>query len=194
MSDIKHREEWTVRSDGDIDAYLAVVGERLKKTDLVFGDVTLIAPDQLALTITEHARLAEAVESNELVDLVGPFWSTTRTQAALGVSRQALHQARRDGRVLACRGGDNQWVYPLSQFVRSGSGKVAVRPLLRPLLKALRNLDGWGVATLLLEPATELDGLTPLDWARQEKPVEPVQKLAARLAADLAPLMGSPAA
>lgn len=111
-------------------------------------------------------------EENELAVLVGPFWSEVRVMEALGVpSRGALAARRRRGSVLGVRSADGVWMYPLWQFQRRG-GVEEVRPGLVAVLREWTGLDGWTVAVLLQVGAVELEGLSPLGWLREGRPVD----------------------
>jgi hypothetical protein len=113
---------------------------------------------------------------NELVALVGPFWSETKTCAALGISVSDLASRRDDGTVLGLTTSDGDRLYPIAQFHRL-DGRVEVKPALLPLLEALRAFDPWTVAVLLHTPASELDGATPLDWVRSHGAPERLEDL-----------------
>jgi hypothetical protein len=115
--------------------------------------------------------------TNELADLVGPFWSETKVCDALGVDAVALQARREAGTVLGLTTSDGERVYPVSQFDRQ-DGTVEVRPALVPFLSALRRFDAWAVAVLLHTPAPELDDQTPLDWVPQDGSPEALADLA----------------
>jgi hypothetical protein len=109
----------------------------------------------------------EVSATQDLVDRVGPFWSAHKTREALGLSsRQALSERTKNGSVLALRTSDNRLLYPLWQFRRTQGNSVEVLPALRPLISGLRGADSWSVALLMVIPADDLDGATPLEVAR----------------------------
>ena len=104
----------------------------------------------------------------QLVQVVGPFWSSAKVRAELAIpTRQALDARIRAGSVLALKTSDGELVFPVLQFRSSPSG-AEVRPALKAAIKQLRAHDPWTVALLLCTPADELDGLSPLAWARAE--------------------------
>jgi hypothetical protein len=106
------------------------------------------------------------VGTNEIADLVGPFWSGAKVSDELGVSAGVLDARRESGEVLGLVTVDGVIVYPVSQFQRR-EGRVEVKPAMVPVLRAWRQFDGWTVAVLLSTPAPELDDLTPLAWLDQ---------------------------
>ncbi|MDN4161134.1 hypothetical protein [Nocardioides abyssi] len=75
-------------------------------------------------------------------------------------------------------------LYPLAQFVKR-DGVVVVRDGVLRMLEALREQDSWTVAVLLHTPAAELDGLTPLQWMREGRPVEVLAEYAKVLRREL---------
>jgi hypothetical protein len=78
---------------------------------------------------------------NRLATLLAPFWSSTKVQTELGLkSRQALHERRKIGRVLALKKSDNHRIYPVSQFQRRGN-HIEVKPELITMLSVLRDHD-----------------------------------------------------
>jgi hypothetical protein len=62
---------------------------------------------------------------------------------------------------------DGDRVYPVFQFARHHDGSVETKPAVAAMLEPLRSFDPWTVALLLNTIAPELDGETPIEWARQ---------------------------
>lgn len=121
-------------------------------------------PEEFARAITDI--VIGPYEHNALAERVGPFWSSAKVRNELGVrTRQALDSRIASGSLLAVRTADGRLLFPISQFERRG-GRVVVRDGLRPLLSTMRDQDGWSVALLIVTPAPELGGQTPLAWAR----------------------------
>ena len=89
----------------------------------------------------------------------GPFLDTEGVMAVLdGVSKQAVSQRVRAGRLLALRTGSGQLVYPLWQFVDGG-----LLPGLPDVLEAAgldpdRPATGWTVASWLATEDPDLGG------------------------------------
>ncbi len=125
-------------------------------------------------TATEVAgRLLDLVlpstEDNPMVELLKPFWSSSKLQQEFKASRQALDSRMRVGSLLGLKTGDGQLVYPVFQFVRDTKGALIVRAGVIDMLKVVRNSEGyepWMFATLLRTPAPELEDLTPIEWMR----------------------------
>lgn len=122
--------------------------------------------------MTEQERSEQAGDGDpqrsELVDLVAPVWTAEHTRRVLKLSRPTMLDRRRTGSLLALKSSDGDYFYPVSQFEKR-DGKVQVKPALRQFMMVLRDHDPWTVAVLHHTPAPELDGLTPLDWARQDR-------------------------
>ena len=130
----------------------------------------LPSPAQLAERLADLTLLpvGGGEGQRELVQAVGPFWSSAKVRAELAIpTRQALDARIRAGSVLALKTSDGELVFPVMQFRSSASG-AEVRPALKGAIKQLRAHDPWTVALLLCTPADELDGLSPLAWARAE--------------------------
>lgn len=92
---------------------------------------------------------------------LGPFYDTAGLCDWWGVSRQALADRVRRGRLLACRTDDGHLVYPALQFSREG----AVRPGLLEVIgvMARANVDGWTAAVWMTTPSPVLDGESAVD-------------------------------
>ncbi len=75
-----------------------------------------------------EARLRGEVAVAEALERTGGLWRADEAQAALGVSRAALHAWRAAGRVLALPLADGSFGYPVAQFVRGASDAVPPRP------------------------------------------------------------------
>jgi hypothetical protein len=126
---------------------------------------------------------AEAVDrTGDLATIVGPLWSEAKTCEALGgLSLQALESRRGRRSVLGLTVGDGTVAYPVWQFRRYGSD-VEVVPDLEAMLCHLRAFDEWAVAVLMCVPALELEGLSPVQWARARFPVAQLAGLARTVA------------
>lgn len=121
---------------------------------------------------------------SELADLLGPFWASAWTQVALGLpTPSALEDRRADGSVLGLTTADGVTVYPICQF-RLHNGTVEVKPALLPVLRTLKDVGSWTVAALLHTPASELAGLSPLEWLSAGNPQEDLGTFAHAVARD----------
>lgn len=134
----------------------------------------------------ERAGLAAAAGA-VWADHVGPFVDTQGVMAVLGdVTRQAVSQRVRGGRLLALRTGDGAFVYPLWQF-RDG------RPLegLAQVLEAAgydpdRPATGWTLASWLSteDPALGGEPRTLLAAGRIDAVLDAAGDVRAELGAD----------
>jgi hypothetical protein len=96
---------------------------------------------------------------------IGPFYDSKGAQLQLGgVTKQALDSRRHTGSVLAMRTGDGHWLYPAWQF----TGKGGVHPVLTPVLRALRPLDGWTAAVWLVAGHSDFGGQSPREALRRQ--------------------------
>ena len=117
------------------------------------------------------------VNENEIAELVGPLWSSSRVMSDLRVTTKVLATWQESGEVLWLVTGEGVTVYPAWQFWRHEDA-AEVRPALVDVFRALRRHDGWATAVLLHTPAPELDDMTPLDWLRDGRDPGRVRELA----------------
>jgi hypothetical protein len=106
------------------------------------------------------ARGAEAKQ--ELLRDAGGSWSSTRVAAHLGMTRQGVDKRRRAGKLLALQSGHGDYLYPVCQFTDDG-----VLGGIGRFLAACPPSGGWTRLDLLLTPAEEIDGVSPLDALRR---------------------------
>jgi hypothetical protein len=142
------------------------------------ADGPLLLDQTLVHRLADPGKVAEALDDliltpamaedrSELADLLAPFWTAQRAQAALGISRQAMADRRKTGAILALKAADTDtYFYPVAQF-ETKDGAVRVKPMLRRFLMTLRHREPWTVGVLLHTPAPELENRTPLDWVRR---------------------------
>lgn len=105
---------------------------------------------------------------------VGPCWSAEKTATVLG------HQPE-PAEALGLVTSDGVVVYPVSQFIKT-DGHTVVAPGIPDMLAALDDHDPWTGAVLLETPAAELDGATPLAWAKQGSDPDTLVDLAQQVA------------
>lgn len=165
------------------DDVLAVLSERLaaRVDRLQAAGAELPAPDQLAALLEANLPDVPAALDPYYADLA-PFYTSDGAMRQLGdISKQALQQRRSHGSVLALRTGDGTWLYPAWQFTGAGS----VHPVLAPVLRALRQVDGWVAGTWLVQPHPDLEGRSPREALRAGRPGPEVAELAAHDVATL---------
>lgn len=134
------------------------------------------SPDDLA-----H-RMVAAVPQPSPWSAVGPFYTTRALSRLLGgITRQAVEDRRRRGRLLALRTADGAWVYPAFQF----DADHRVLPGLPAVVAALAasGASEWTVASILTTPQPDLGGRSIVEHLRAGRPVEPVLELCRATAA-----------
>lgn len=135
------------------------------------------------------ARLAQAflASPTSLNNLVGPVCRTGNVCDWLGVSRQAIMKAVRDGRLLGFQTLDRKWVYPAWQFSSAQAYANCVR-MLPPVVDILgsRGLNDFDrakwcftpnallakVAAGSDQPGPQSEWPSPEGWIRNAKPLE----------------------
>jgi len=133
-----------------------------------FGGLARLLSDTAALGVSLDTvdPLAEAVArgaetKQALLRDAGGGWSSTRVAMHLGITRQAVDKRRRAGKLLALRSGAGDYVYPVCQFTDDG-----VLAGLDRVLAAFAPSGGWTRLDVLLAPAEEIGGVSPLDALR----------------------------
>ncbi|HYH81465.1 MAG TPA: hypothetical protein VEX86_16800 [Longimicrobium sp.] len=114
------------------------------------------AIDPLAEAVARGAETKQA-----LLRDAGGGWSSTQAAAHLSITRQAVDKRRRAGKLLALRAGSGDYVYPACQFIEDG-----VLAGLDRVLAAFPPSGGWTRLDVLLAPAEEIGGVSPLDALR----------------------------
>ncbi len=120
----------------------------------------LSAEDPLA-----DARLRGLEAKVRLLEDEGGTLSADEAAASLRISREAVNQRRRSGKLLALSTGRRGYRYPVWQF-----GEEGVLPGFEVTLKELSVHGQWGRAAFFLGGNELLDGLRPLDLLRRGRP------------------------
>jgi len=150
-----------------------------------------VVPDLKTLSESELAELgrdAAAVVTGAVRgrDLLGADrLDTTAAGLLLGVSRQALHQSVRAGRLFGVPGRGTTW-FPAWQFSADRRVRPAVREVLAAFTSDSEPGDPWAVLSWSATPQPELDGALPAEWIADGRPVEPVVAAAVQAARGLA--------
>ncbi|HSU13461.1 hypothetical protein [Longimicrobium sp.] len=126
-------------------------------SDMAPLGIELQSVDPLAEAI---ARGAEAKQ--ELLRDAGGGWSSTRVAAHLKMTRQGVDKRRRAGKLLALQSGHGDYLYPVCQFTDDG-----VIAGIDRFLAACPPSGGWTRLDVLLTPAEEIGGISPLDALRR---------------------------
>lgn len=125
-----------------------------------------------------YTDLLPAAEPSVLDAEIGPFYDTVNVMKLLGgVSKQAIASRRTNGTILAVQSADGRWAYPTFQFA---DGDVDAR--LVSAIHALQNCPPWSAAMWFVTPNDALGDATPLDWARSNRPQEPLVTSARHIA------------
>lgn len=167
-------------ADAYTDRVLRAIGRRVHSLATVWDETATLAPPEgeLARAILDLPPLAPA--DSALGDEIGPFYDTAGVMKLLGgVTKQAVEARRRKSTILALRTSDGKWVYPSFQF----DGADVSRPLV-PAIRAFRDSPPWSAALWFVTGNDDLDGKTPLDWAKAELPPGSIATSAQRTAAE----------
>jgi hypothetical protein len=134
-----------------------------------FGGLARLLSDTAALGIALESvdPLAEAIArgaeiKQELLREADGAWTSPQVGKHLGVTRQAVDKRRRGGKLLAVQSGRGDWAYPVCQFTEEG-----VLAGLDRFLAAFRVDAVWTKLSVLLAPAAEVGGVSPLDALRR---------------------------
>ena len=108
------------------------------------------------------ARLAGLQARDHLLRAAGGTFTSQQMATALGLTRQAVDNRRRTGKLLALAFGKRGYRYPAWQV---DQGRTV--PGLDAVLAELRDLDPWTQLAFVLNPNTWLDDETPLAVLRR---------------------------
>ena len=139
----------------------------LVKDELAHSHTSLGAVGDLSALSRRIVNIIErSDQSNELADIVGPFYDTAGLVTWLGYTKQAIEKRRKAHKLLGCRTTDGKWLYPVWQFQEDGEPLPGLPEALRLLSEGLD--DGWTIALWFTgETPERLDGASPRDWLRQ---------------------------
>lgn len=114
------------------------------------------AADDVAQLVRD---LLPAPPGNPMASAIGRFYRSDAVMELLGLnSKQALASRRQSGAVLAAKTADGTLAYPAFQFDVAGR---RVDPTLAPVIRELREVDGWTTALWLVTANPDLDGRSP---------------------------------
>ena len=131
--------------------------------------VTLLTAPSAVELVTQDDPLADArlrwVRDRErLLHAEGEPLKSREVAQLLGISRQAVAKARKDGRIIGLPVGPGRYLYPSWQFGPSGPLKG-----LRELHQVLDSGDGdvWTLVAFVLAPNSRLNEENPLEALRR---------------------------
>lgn len=179
------------RRSSFVDRAAVAFRERLAELVASYG-----LPAEEPEPLGERASL-DAAAAAVWTDEVGPFLETEGVSKVLdGVSRQAVSQRVRAGRLLALRTGNGRLVYPLWQFRHGALLSGLTEVLATAGLDPERPSTGWILASWLCTDDPELDGAPRelLAAGRVEPVLAAARDLRAELGADELDVADEPAA
>lgn len=110
---------------------------------------------------TVNAMADAVLAANRINDRLGAFYTTDRVRKILGgVSRQAISDRVKNGRLLRVTTADGVVLFPAFQFA-NGSMRLNLPQLLKVLLGS--GVDGWTVAYWLTARIAQLGETTALE-------------------------------
>lgn len=104
-----------------------------------------------------QARLRGVGARNRLLNSEGGTWSVRQVADHLHLSRQAVDERRKRGKLLGLHIGKRAYAYPAWQFDERGT-----LPGLEPVLAALGDLAPWTKAAFMLNPNLYLSNQSPI--------------------------------
>lgn len=106
------------------------------------------------------AKLRGLRKQLDLLEKEGGCVSSSEAAEILKMSKQGVHKARSEGRILGLPRGQNQYYFPVWQFP---NGKLL--PGLKEVYAAI-DANDWMKASFMLAPNTRLNNQSPLDVLR----------------------------
>ncbi|AOZ72525.1 hypothetical protein BK816_03785 [Boudabousia tangfeifanii] len=131
--------------------------------------------------IQEAARITVAAlkTSSKANSLIGPACSTSEIAAWWGVSRQAIHKAISQHRVVAVQDNRRTWHFPTWQLREDRKPLAGISDCLEILDRVPRAM----VAAWFIRDNSNLDGMKPSEWLIKEEPIAPLQLAAKKFLA-----------
>lgn len=133
--------------------------------------------DIAVLARTVVRTLPSVEDNNPMMDAVGPFYDTAGLERWLGTTRQNLNKRSRALRMLACKTEDKHLLYPTWQFRRDGTVIDGLAEVLAVLARGTASSWTWAL-WLTSKVDDELEGLSPVEWLTDGRPLGPVLTMA----------------
>lgn len=171
MNTAEYKSDLLAAIEIRVDAIFATMESNGRSVETL-GDVGVLA-DRVVASIPKVSAIN---------DELGPFYTTASLTKWLGVKRQYVHDLVRQNRVASLITADGHKIYPSFQFGTKG----ALLPHLPDLLGILEdNVEKPTRIIWLVTPQVELNGATPAEWLRAERPFATVRALAVNFSAGL---------
>lgn len=113
---------------------------------------------------------------------LGPLLSSGQVRELLGVSRQRVNELLRQHRLIALTDSASRSRFPAFQF--GERGPLAV--LIGVFWAVAASVNEWTAAAWCVAPDEALDGLSPLEWVRQGRDPQRLDRVARQDAARMA--------
>ncbi|OKL50144.1 hypothetical protein [Boudabousia marimammalium] len=149
--------------------------------DAIADRMASCRPDEIRPdSITEAARLAVTVlrDKNSLDDVIGPTCTTSVLAKWWQISRQAVHKAVKEFRVVAVQDAKHTWHFPTWQLQEDHRSIDGVHET----LIIMRDLPRMDQAMWYIKPAKQLNGLTPAQWLIEKRDISCATTLARQYA------------
>lgn len=127
----------------------------------LISDLAVLGLDESGLDPWAEELAKGALLKQELLREAGGAFTTSEVAQLLGISRQAVDQRARRGKLLAVPRGSGERLYPACQFDASG-----VLPGFGQLLAAFQVDDPWVRLSVLLDEDASLGGRTVVQALR----------------------------
>lgn len=125
------------------------------------------------LSTRERLKLKGQLRFAELLKNAGGTYSLQDVADLLGTSPAAVRK-RRDRATLLAVKLRGHYRYPAWQFTSGGE----VVPGVAEVMAGMADSDAGSQIRFFLTPLSELDGLRPIDWLREGRPLVPVLRIA----------------
>jgi hypothetical protein len=133
------------------------------------------AASDLGSPVAVADRMLASVPTPSPWRALGPLFSTKGVARVLGdVSRQAVEDRRKRGRIIALRTADGTWVYPAFQFDQHNRPIAGLTDAFSILVDAYGD---WTAASAMLGAQTELGGRSIVEHLTSGGAVAPLLEL-----------------
>jgi len=114
---------------------------------------------------------------NRLADAIGPFYSASGVAAWLNLQETDVEDRVRNRELFGCVTADTQLLLPSAQFNENGSTHPGLHQILDVLATGTSDAWTWGLWLFSRVPG-QLDGMSVMEWLKNERDVDAVLLLA----------------